>query len=253
MAIAKKHKLRVIEDACQGHLAEYQGKILGTIGDVGCFSFQTTKTIACGEGGAVIGNDEDLMGKVYTVMMNGGNKVIGTKYRMNELEGAILLGQLAGVRERFAIRNRNAAYLSSRLKKFPGLVPQKLYPGTRSGSFYLYPMTYKKEHFNNAERSQFLKALAAEGISFSPYIPNGLHKEAWTDFILNQGVYKKMYSAERLKKFRDELHLPNCDKVCEDLVMIWASGPLLGTQADMDDIINAIMKVYDNRDKLRMI
>ncbi|NLE00993.1 MAG: aminotransferase class I/II-fold pyridoxal phosphate-dependent enzyme, partial [Fibrobacter sp.] len=77
--IAHNFNLIVIEDACQAHLAEYQGKILGTIGDVGCFSFQTTKTIACGEGGAVIGNDENLMEKVYTVMMNGGNKVIGTK------------------------------------------------------------------------------------------------------------------------------------------------------------------------------
>jgi perosamine synthetase len=253
MAIAKKHKLRVIEDACQGHLAEYQGKKLGTIGDAGCFSFQTSKTIACGEGGAVIGNDEALMGKVFTVMMNGGDKVIGTKYRMNELEGAILMGQLAGVKERFTLRNKNAAYLSSKLKNIKGLVPQKLYPGTTSGSFYIYAMTYKKEYFNNADRSKFLKALSAEGISLSTYIANGLHREPWTDFILNLDVYKKMYSPERLMKYRDELNLPNCDKVCGDLVMIWASGPLLGSQADMDDIINAVVKVYDNRDKLNSI
>jgi len=253
MAIAKKNKLRVIEDACQGHLAEYQGKKLGTIGNVGCFSFQSSKTIACGEGGAVIGNDEALMDKVFTVMMNGGNKVIGTKYRMNELEGAILMGQMAGVKERFALRNKNAAYLTLKLKKFPGLVPQKLYPGTTSGSFYIYAMSYKKEYFNNADRSKFLKALAAEGISLSTYIANGLHREPWTDFIMNLDVYKKMYSPERLKKYRDELNLPNCDKVCSDMVMLWASGPLLGTQSDMDDIINAIMKVYDNRDKLNSI
>jgi perosamine synthetase len=253
MAIAKKYKLKVIEDACQGHLGEYQGKKLGTIGDAGCFSFQSSKTIACGEGGAVIGNNEPLMEKVFTVMMNGGSKVIGTKYRMNELEGAILLGQMAGVKERFELRNRNAAYLTSKLKKFPGIVPQKLYPGTTSGSFYIYAMSYKKEHFNNADRSKFLKALAAEGISLSSYIANGLHKEPWTDFILDLDVYKKMYSPERLKKYRDGLNLPNCDKVCGDLVMIWASGPLLGTQTDMDDIINAIMKVYDNRDKLNSI
>jgi hypothetical protein len=62
-----------------------------------------------------------------------------------------------------------------------------------------------------------------------------------------------MHSPERLKRYRDELNLPVCDKVCGELVMIWASGPLLGTQSDMDDIINAIMKVYDNRDKLNSI
>jgi len=253
MSIAKKHKLKVIEDACQAHLAKFEGKLLGTIGDVGCFSFQTTKTIACGEGGAVIGDDEDLMDKVYMVMMNGSAKITGTKYRMNELEGAILLGQMSGVKERFEIRNRNAQYLTSKLKDFPGLVPQKLYPGTDSGSFYLYPMSYKKEHFNNTDRSKFLKAMQAEGISLSPYLANGLHREPWTDYIMNLREYRKMYSAERLNRYRGELNLPKTDQVCEEMVMIWASGPLLGNQSDMDDIINAVMKVYENRDQLNQI
>ena len=253
MAIAKKHKLAVIEDACQAHLAEYKGQKLGTIGNAGCFSFQSSKTIACGEGGAAISNDEALMEKAFTVMMNGGNKVIGTKYRMNELEGAIILSQLAGAKERFETRNRNAAYLSSKLKGFPGLIPQKLYPGTDSGSFYIYAMSYNKQHFNNADRGKFLKAMSAEGISLSPYIANGLHREPWTDFILNLGYYKKMYPPERLQQYRDQLNLPLCDKVCGNLVMIWASGPLIGTQADMDDIINAIMKVYENRSQLAAV
>lgn len=258
MAIAKKHNLKVIEDACQAHLGVYQGKTLGTIGDAGCFSFQTSKTIACGEGGAVIGNDEELMDKCYTVQNHGTNRkgnsvTIGPKYRMNEFEGAILLAQLAGAKERFELRNKNAAYLSSKLKNFPGLVPQKLYEGTASGSFYLYTMSYHKEHFNNATRDQFLKALAAEGIGMSGYISNGLHKEPWVDHILNLKVYQKMYSPARLKQYREELAYPKCDQVCADMVMLWASGPLLGTQADMDDIINAIMKVHDNRDKLSLI
>ena len=258
MAIAKKHNLKVIEDACQAHLGEYQGKILGTIGDAGCFSFQTTKTIACGEGGAVIGNSEDLMDKCYTVQNHGTNRkgrseTIGPKYRMNEFEGAILLAQMDSAKERFLLRNKNAAYLSSKLKNFPGLVPQKLYEGTKSGSFYLYTMSYHKEHFNNATRDQFLKALSAEGIGMSGYIPNGLHKEPWVDHILNLKVYQKMYSPARLKQYREELAYPKCDQVCADMVMLWASGPLLGTQGDMDDIINAIMKVHDNRDKLNHI
>ena len=59
--------------------------------------------------------------------------------------------------------------------------------------------------------------------------------------------------AARLKKFKEELYLPKCDQVCDEMVMLWASGPLLGSLADMDDLINAIMKVYDNRDKLNSI
>ena len=258
MAIAKKHNLRVIEDACQAHLGVYQGKVLGTIGDVGCFSFQTSKTISCGEGGAIIGNDEELMDKCYTVQNHGTNRknrseTIGPKYRMNELEGALLLAQLEGARARFTLRNKNAAYLTSKLKNFPGLVPQKLYEGTESGSFYLYTMSYHKEHWNNASRDQFLKALSAEGISMSGYIANGLHKEPWVDHILNLKVYKTMYAPARLKQYLDELACPKCDQVCADMVMLWASGPLLGTQADMDDIINAIMKVHANKDKLNQI
>jgi perosamine synthetase len=60
-----------------------------------------------------------------------------------------------------------------------------------------------------------------------------------------------MFGSARLKKFNNELNLPKCDQVCEDMVMLWASGPLLGTLADMDDLINAVRKVYANRDKLK--
>jgi hypothetical protein len=153
---------------------------------------------------------------------------------------------------RHELRNKNANYITANLK-CPGLVPQKLYPGTESGSFYLYTWSYKKEEFNNAPREKFLKAVAAEGIELSGYIANGLHKEPWTDHITTLREYKTMYGEARLKKFKEELHLPKCDQVCQDMVMFWSAGPLLGTQADMDDLINAIMKVYKNRDKLNSI
>ncbi len=258
MSIARKHNLRVIEDACQANFARYQGKQLGTIGDLGCFSFQASKQISCGEGGAVIGNDEALMDKVYTVQNHGTdrrgkNVTIGPKYRMNEFEGAILMGQLPGAKERFARRNENAAYLSSKLKDFPGLQPQKQYAGTESGGYYLYAMSYHKEYFNNTERSKFLKALAAEGVGLSPYI-TGLHTEPWVDHILSLKEYKTMYSEARLAQFRhDASNMPNCDRVGQEMVVLNGSTQLLGTKADMDDVINAIMKVYENRDNLKLI
>ena len=258
MALAKKHNLRVIEDACQAHLAEFDGKKLGTIGDVGCFSFQTSKTICCGEGGGIISNDDKILDDCYTVQNHGTNRqgqsvTIGSKYRMNELEGAILLAQLPMAIEQYERRNRNAAYLTSKLKGFPGLVPQKLYDGTNSGSFYLYTMRYNGEHFNGATRDQFIKAVSAEGIGLSPYIKNGLHRELWTENILARREYKTMYDKKSLQLFRDCLTLPGCDDVCANMIMLWASGPLLAEQSDMDDIIKAIMKVYDNRDQLRNV
>jgi dTDP-4-amino-4,6-dideoxygalactose transaminase len=258
MAIAKKHNLKVIEDAAQAHLAEHRGRKLGTIGDLGCFSFQSSKTIACGEGGAVIGNDEELMDKCYTVHNHGTSRrglteVAGPKYRMNEFEAAVLLGQWPGILERYKRRNENAAYLTSRLKDVPGILPQKLYDGTNSGSFYLYAMSYRKEHFNNVDRGKFLKAVAAEGVGLGPYIAQGLHREPWIEHILNQPVYKKMFSRQRLEEYRRQVPCPVCDQVCQEMVMIWASGPLLADKEDMDNIADAIIKVYENRDKLSSI
>ena len=183
MAIAKKHNLQVIEDACQAHLAEHRGRKLGTIGDVGCFSFQSSKTIACGEGGGIIGSDEELMDKCYTVHNHGTSRqgrteLIGPKYRMNEFEAAVLLGQLPGAIERWRRRNENAAYLTARLKDIPGLTPQKLYPGTDSGSFYLYTMSYHKEHFDGVDRATFFKAVAAEGDQPEPLHRPGIAQGA---------------------------------------------------------------------------
>jgi dTDP-4-amino-4,6-dideoxygalactose transaminase len=257
MAIARKHNLKVIEDACQAHLTEYQGKKLGTIGDIAGFSFQASKNIACGEGGAVVGNDEALMERAFTVQNHGTNRkgrheLIGPKYRMNEFEAALLLAQLEGVQERHNLRNENAWYMRAKLRNFPGIVSQKLYEGTGSSSWWLYLTSYKKEHFNNADRSKFIKALAAEGVSASGYIGYGFHKsEVIKNHIMELNLYKKMYSAERLKKYRDELPCPNCDKVCDEDVI--SLGVPTSNKANLDKIFDAIIKVYENRDKLNSI
>jgi dTDP-4-amino-4,6-dideoxygalactose transaminase len=256
MAIAKKHNLKVIEDACQAPLARYQGKGLGTIGDVGCFSFQASKPIACGEGGAVVGNDEALMDECYTVQNRGANRkgsntTVGPKYRMEEFEGAILNGQLPGVRERFETRNSNANYLRSELKDFNPLKPQKHYPGTESGAYYHFSMTYDKKEWG-IDRSQFLKAVAAEGVSLNSYIPYQLHHEPWVDHILGLKSYKTMYSAARLKEYKEGMDLPNCDRIIKETMVSFAgSGSLLAGRDEMKNIIDAIMKVYKNRDKLK--
>ena len=255
MAIARRHGLKVIEDACQAHLATHRGKKLGTIGDLGCFSFQSSKTLACGEGGAIVGNDPELMDRCYTIHNHGTSRsgrteLAGPKYRMNEIEAALLLGQWPGLEERFRRRNENAAHLSTRLDGFAGLTPQKLYPGTESGSFYLYGTTYDKEHFAGADRGRFLKAVEAEGVSLSPYITRGLHREPWVENVLGQELYREEYGQAQLTAYRERLACPNCDLVCEEMVMIWASGPLLGSTQDMDDVVDAILKVYEHRDEL---
>jgi dTDP-4-amino-4,6-dideoxygalactose transaminase len=74
MEIAKKYNLKVIEDSCQALMAEYQGKLVGLICDVGCFSLQSSKVFCCGEGGAIVSENEELMDKCYTVMNHGTAK-----------------------------------------------------------------------------------------------------------------------------------------------------------------------------------
>ena len=256
MAIAKKHNLMVIEDACQAHFTEYQGKQLGTIGDLGCFSFQAGKNIGCGEGGAIIGNNEELMDKCYTVQNRGINRQgkaerIGPKYRMNEFEAALLLPQLENARDVFNYRNDNAWYMNSLLRQLPGVKPQKLYPGTGACSWWVFLTQYKKEHFNNVPRNVFLQALKAEGVSGSGYIADGFHRtDVITNHILDLDIYKNMYSPARLKQYGEELPLPNCDKVTDEINISFGSVQMASSKDHLDKIFDAIVKVYENRDKL---
>ncbi len=258
MSIAAKHKLTVIEDACQAHLTEYQGRKLGTIGDLGCFSFQASKNIACGEGGAVIGDDETLMDKCFTVMNHGTTRsgqhaVIGAKYRMNEFEAALLLPQLETLKARHDKRNENAWYMRAKLRDFPGIGLQKLYEGTGTSAWWLFMTSYKKDKFNGAPREIFIKALAAEGVNAGSYIKYGFHKsDVIRKHITDLKVYNKFYPAARLKKYRDESECPVCDTVCDE-EMLTLDVPTASGKQYLDGIYDAIVKVYENRDKLNSI
>ena len=100
MEVAKKYNLWVIEDACQAHGAEYKGKKAGTIGHIGCFSFYPGKNLGSwGEAGACVTNDEELAVRMYKIRNHGGTKkyqheVLGGNFRMEELQGAVLIEKL---------------------------------------------------------------------------------------------------------------------------------------------------------------
>jgi hypothetical protein len=114
-------------------------------------------------------------------------------------------------------------------------------------------MTYDKKEWG-VDRSQFLKAVAAEGVSLNSYIPYQLHHEPWVDHILGLKSYKTMYSAARLKEYKEGMDLPNCDRIIKETMVSFAgSGSLLAGRDEMKNIIDAIMKVYKNRDKLKSV
>jgi len=257
-AIAKKHNLLVIEDACQAWMAEWRGKKCGTVGDLGCFSFQNSKHLPCGEGGAVVGNDDEIMDRCFSyhncgrpygsVKGTSGYPIIGTNRRMTEYQAAILLSQMKRLENDTQTRNENAHYLTSRIKDIPGIIPHKLYEGVTRAAYHLYPFRYKKEHFNNVPRSKFLAALEAEGIPCSGgYGPQ--YKDDLIEVTLNSKNFKRAFSKERLDKYRQELHYPDNDQLCEEAVWL-GQELLLTTKEDINDIADAISKIYENRDKL---
>ena len=257
-AIAKKHNLLVIEDACQAWLAEYNNKKCGTLADLGCFSFQNSKHLPAGEGGAIVGNDEEIMDRCYSfhncgrpygsVKGTSSYPMRGSNRRMQEFQAVILMSQMKRIQKDADTRLENALYLTSKIKDIPGIIPYKLARGATRSAYHLYPFRYKKEHFNNVPRNKFLSALSAEGIpcsgGYGPQNKDGLIEDA-----LNSTGYKRLYSNKRLEKYREENHLPDNDQLCREAVW-FGQNMLLGTKSDMDDIADAIEKIYENRKKL---
>jgi dTDP-4-amino-4,6-dideoxygalactose transaminase len=259
-AVAKKHNLLVVEDACQAWMAEWKGKKCGTLGDLGCFSFQNSKNLPCGEGGAIVGNDEKLMDKCHSYHDFGrghgsvgqvegtGFRIMGNKCRMAEYQAAILLAQMKRLEEQTQTRNENAQYLTSRLKDIPGIVPHRLYDGVTRAAYHLYPFRYEKQHFGNIPRSKFLAALKGEGIPCSSGY-NRVNKNAFFENALQSKNFRKMYPKKRLERCRELNHCPDGDRLSDEGVW-FSQSMLLGTKKDMDDIADAIQKIYDNRSKL---
>jgi dTDP-4-amino-4,6-dideoxygalactose transaminase len=254
MAVARKHNLRVVEDAAQAHLAEFEGKKCGTFGDLGCFSFQSSKVMACGEGGAIVGNDGELMERCYAFHNMGlstkrGSIGIGTKYRMHELEAAVLNPQFATLAEQTQTRNENAAYLAGRLEEIPGIVPQKLHKGFTQGAYYIYGFRYQKEHFNDAPKEKFLRALRAEGIRFTTMYFDRLNRQPFIEHTLNSRAFQKIFSKERLQRYREQNHCPSNDRLSAEGVWL-PQYAFLGGKRLMDDIADAMAKIQDNKEEL---
>lgn len=257
-SIAKKHNLKVIEDACQAWLAEYKGRKTGTLADLGCFSFQNSKHLPSGEGGAILGNDEAVMDRCHALHNCGrpfGNMLKGsaypyrgTNFRMQQIQALILMSQMKRIEKDNDIRLANALYLDEKLKGMPGIIPYKPASGATRAVYHLYPFRYIKEQFNNIPKEKFISALNAEGIpasgGYGKQNKDGLVEEA-----LSSKGFRRLFSETRLKQYREENNLPGNDQLCDQAVTLYQSI-LLGSRADMDDIVNAITKIYQNRDTL---
>ncbi len=263
MDIARRHNLLVIEDACQAWLAEINNRKVGAFGNAGCFSFQNSKHLPIGEGGAVVSDDEELMDRCVSFHNFGrphghvgadasGYVILGSKCRMTEYQGAIGLAQLKRLEEQTKTREKNAGYLRSRIRKIPGINPYELYDNVTRAVYHLFPFRYDKREFKGLPRDRFLEALRAEGIPCSPgYSP--INKMPYLKDAFQSKNFKKVYPPEMLdyEKYVERNQCPENDLLCNEEAVWLYQNMLLGSRKDMDDIYRAIEKTYENSEKIR--
>ena len=256
MAIAKKHNLVVIEDTCQAQHGEWNHKKLGSIGDLGCFSFQAGKSLCAGEGGAVIGNNDDIMARVEAYTNNGrdprGMKRTfpGSNFRITPFVATTLIGQMRRLEAQSKIRDENVAYLEKLLSEIKGVRPTKKYAGQTRRAYYEYQLIYEKEHFKNVPKIKFREAMAAEGIPLGNGIDSSLHKDPFIETYFNLRTFKKIFSKERLDKYRRENLCPVNEMIDKETGVSLGQRVFLGSKKDMEDIVTAIAKIQKNASKL---
>jgi dTDP-4-amino-4,6-dideoxygalactose transaminase len=194
LAIARKHGLLVIEDAAQAHGSTYKGRKVGGIGDLGAFSFQSSKNLPAGEGGILVTSREDLKERANRFRMFGediresdkqafdpsrpldgareyNSLMMGWMYRTNEMTAALCRSQLRRLDASLEQTRRNAAFLTERLRAIPGMIPPYV-PADCTSSYYQYRLRLDGKALGlglpvTAFRGKLLAALAAEGVEVS--------------------------------------------------------------------------------------
>jgi len=183
----------------------------------------------------------------------GATPILGTKARITEFQASILMTQMDSIESETKRRLVNSNYLTSKIKDIPGIVPRKNYSKNNRPSCYFYAFRFKEQEFG-ITRDTFIKALKAEGIPADDGLgvieKNILHKEGVVESVINSRTYRKLYSKKRLDAYRASLHLPESEQLVKETVG-FKHYNLLGPTSDMDDISKAIIKIYENRDKLK--
>jgi 8-amino-3,8-dideoxy-alpha-D-manno-octulosonate transaminase len=247
LAIARKHGLKVLEDCSQSVGASYKGKPLGSLGDIGTYSLQQTKTITAGEGGAVVTSDPLLFERAVrfhdvTVRRDFPAKLSympGLNYRMNEFTGGVLLAQLRKLDTIVAAVRRNARRVYDGIADLPGVRLRRLPdPAGELGTGVFLGFATKEE------RDRFSAGMKAEGVPVSapggsiilPVVPEIEKKVTvtprWPSFAGERG---------RAIRYGREC----CPRTID--VLARYAGVMIGpkyTQRDTEDAVAAVRKVY---------
>lgn len=176
LKLKKKYKFALIEDACQAHLAGYNGKIVGAIGDASAFSFYATKNMTTGEGGIILTNDKniDSLSRQFINHGRAGHSthtVLGYNYRLTNISAAMGIVQCKQIQKWTKQRIKNANKLSSGLKNLK-FVQVPVVPKGYTHVFHQYTVRIK-----NGLRDQFMKYLQDNGIGCGVYYPEVIYKQ----------------------------------------------------------------------------
>ncbi|MEW6239056.1 MAG: DegT/DnrJ/EryC1/StrS family aminotransferase [Candidatus Omnitrophota bacterium] len=248
MAIAQEHNLLVLEDAAQAHGAEWKGRRVGAIGNAGTFSFQTTKNLSSGEGGAIVSNDEELADRIRSFVncgrVKGGawydHHEMGGNHRLGAFQAAVLLTGMERIEEQMQKREENFAYLSRLFEDIEGVSFTGAHAGTTRRAHHLGVIRYQPEAFKNLPKPKFAEALEKEGIPCSTgYLPLQNYSY-FQHFAEKTPAYASLYAG----KFNfDPSTCPVCVRVCEREGVWLFQNMFLGTKKDMEDIAEAITKI----------
>ncbi len=248
MEIAARHHLYVIEDACHAHGAEYKNRKLGSIGHVGCFSFQSSKNMCSGEGGIAVTNDDKLFETIWS-LHNVGRKTggawyehfnLGCNYRMTQFQAALLLIQLERLEEELVKRDRNGLYLAELLRNIEGITPLLRPPEATRHSCHLFPFKYDRSKFNNLPKNEFAAILAAEGVPCFMGYPEPIYRQP----VFQEKNFFSYVIPESVSY--TDVSCPECEKACHDTGMWISQSVFLGDKKDMEKIAEAVYKIKDN-------
>lgn len=258
MDLAQKHDLIVIEDAAHAHGAVYEGREVGSLGDLATFSFQESKTMTAGEGGIVTTNNPKLAEKCIQYRSCGRHEgeswyihyVLPLNYRLAEVLSAMLLAQLERLDDQLKTKQAHAAYLAQRFNEVDGINPVPGDGHTDVNGYYWYLLQYNQSKFAGVSRDRFVEALNAEGIPSHIGYPWPLNKNPMFETI-QEGAAGCPYTCPYYQghvEIRSQ-HFPVSERVCRETVVI-PHQVLLAPREDLDDIVTAILKIQDQAQTL---
>jgi perosamine synthetase len=267
MAIARKHNLYVIEDACQAHGAEYKGKKVGTIGDIGTFSLNNFKNLCGGEGGLFVTDDEAYLQKGTLVRCFGDEvdevskrrvynaSILGYMYRNQELPAALARGQLLHLDERNDVRIANANYLSCELAKIPGVIPPHCPPESKH-VYFMYNVRFDPAAAGiDVEPRQFRiaveKALYKEGMLVGQWQTLPVPAQDIFQSKLGYGGSSYPWAVNEAKGITYDYNpdnYPVAQMLCDTYTVVHGVHAPNGREL-MDKIIAAFNKVFANLDQ----